>query len=44
MFKKQLENKFNTLAQTMPEINTPTTTSDLEFVSNYQVNNNYLDV
>jgi len=36
MFKKQLENKFNTLAQTMPEINTPTTTSDLDFVSNYQ--------
>jgi hypothetical protein len=37
MFKKQLENKFNSLVQTMPETYGQTTSFELEFVSNFQV-------
>jgi hypothetical protein len=37
MFKKQLENKFNSLVQTMPDTNGQPSTFELEFVSNFQV-------
>jgi len=37
MFKKQLENKFNSLVQTMPDTNGQSSTFELEFVSNFQV-------
>jgi hypothetical protein len=37
MFKKQLENKFNSLVQTMPDTNGQTSSFELEFVSNFQV-------
>ena len=36
MFKKQLENKFNSLVQTMPDTNGQPSTFELEFVSNFQ--------
>ena len=37
MFKKQLENKFNSLVQTMPDTNGQPSTFEIEFVSNFQV-------
>lgn len=37
MFKKQLESKFNSLVQTMPENYGQTASFELEFVSNFQV-------
>ena len=37
MFKKQLENKLNTLNQILPDTNGQST-FELEFVSNFQVN------
>jgi hypothetical protein len=40
MFKKQLENKLNSLVQTMPDTYGQSPTFELEFVSNFQVGNN----
>ncbi len=37
MFKKQLENKLNSLVQTMPDTYGQSPTFELEFVSNFQV-------
>jgi hypothetical protein len=37
MFKKQLENKFNSLVQTLPDANGQSSSFELEFVSNFQV-------
>jgi tripartite motif-containing protein 2/3 len=36
MFKRQLENKFNSFVHTMPEANGQSSTFELEFVSNFQ--------
>ncbi|CAF1954461.1 unnamed protein product [Rotaria magnacalcarata] len=36
IFKKQLENKFNSLGQAIPETNGQSSTFELEFVSNFQ--------
>lgn len=37
MFKKQLENKFNSLVKTIPDTNGQSLAFELEFVSNFQV-------
>jgi hypothetical protein len=37
MFKKQLENKFNSLVQTIPDTNGQSSSFEIEFVSNFQV-------